>query len=553
MHAALRAFRAEVDAGGDPASHEVAWQKFRDALVATLATWQWKDIDRRIIYSQLNTVLGDFYIERARDLITAMQSVKEADPWMVNQFSGDYEIKEAWESRGSGWANSVTPEGWKGFYEHLGKARDYYAAALKLQPTYPEPAANMVTVAMGAGDRLNEDPRKWFDRAVAAQIDFEPAYRTYLNAILPRWGGSVRMMYSLGLECLATERYDTMVPWKYVTTLENIAYDQNTPDFWREPTVYENVRKVCEGYEKTDQTPRMKYFYPSYAAAVAWRSGHYDEARDALEKLGDHADAAQFARMRVVPKLAVSHAYAMAKSGGDAEAIAAAEAQAAAEKLDDAIASYEALAKKHDKDKSAFYIKSRLQQLRWQKQFATGDWVDIQPGDADLLGWGELHPKCTRDPADGALLASSQPNSNGANLTFEGLFPGHRFEFEATVEPPPGVKEFAAGVTFGRNDPFDAHGFFIRIDDQQRNLVNSWDQNTRHPFDPAPSYVLHVLVVDDKVHVHVNDVLLEHFRQMDYYLMVPKLYIGLGARSDPPGTPVKFRKMRIKKLEQMPE
>ncbi|MDH7501935.1 MAG: hypothetical protein QHJ82_04360 [Verrucomicrobiota bacterium] len=80
---------------------------------------------------------------------------------------------EAWKARGSGWANTVTPEGWKGFEDHLAKARAALTQAWKLHPQRPLAPCCMVTVAMGDSDA--NETRIWFDRAIEGQIDLQTA------------------------------------------------------------------------------------------------------------------------------------------------------------------------------------------------------------------------------------------------------------------------------------------------------------------------------------------------------------------------------------------
>lgn len=57
--------------------------------------------------------------------------------WLALKLQGAMEIEEAWKARGSGWANTVTPEGWKGFEDHLVKARAALTQAWKLHPQRP--------------------------------------------------------------------------------------------------------------------------------------------------------------------------------------------------------------------------------------------------------------------------------------------------------------------------------------------------------------------------------------------------------------------------------
>jgi hypothetical protein len=81
---------------------------------------------------------------------------------------------------------------------------------------------------MGAGESLNEKERDWFDKAVAAQFDYEPAYSSYLWASRPRWAGRSGGMYDFGVECAGTHRYDTRVPRFYMRVLHDIASETGT-------------------------------------------------------------------------------------------------------------------------------------------------------------------------------------------------------------------------------------------------------------------------------------------------------------------------------------
>src|SRR5262249_1184547 len=100
-----------------------------------------------------------------------LKASKDADPWVVDVFGGEYHTKAAWDARGNGPAISVTPERWKGFYEHLSQARECLVRAWKLEPSLPDAAERMITVAMGEGEESLETVRTWFDRAIAAKVD----------------------------------------------------------------------------------------------------------------------------------------------------------------------------------------------------------------------------------------------------------------------------------------------------------------------------------------------------------------------------------------------
>src|SRR5438552_1408112 len=112
--------------------------------------------------------------------------VEGTEPWMLNLIGGVYHIQAAWAARGRGFADTVTPEGCQGFGRHLAAARQCLNKAMALEPKFPEAAAYMIEVSMGQDDGQE---RIWFDRAVAAQIDYLPAYQYLRWALRPRWGG----------------------------------------------------------------------------------------------------------------------------------------------------------------------------------------------------------------------------------------------------------------------------------------------------------------------------------------------------------------------------
>ena len=545
MSAALREFRAEVETGGEPATHDPAWAKFRDSVHAILTSWDFKDIDRRIIFHHVEDIFDDLPTMRTGELVEGARTLPGADPWLVNMLDGRYQIQAAWEARTSNVASMVTPEGWKGFFDHLVKARDALTAAWKLRPDYPESAGYMITVAMGGESRLNEDPRQWFDRAVAAQIDYQLAYDRYLNTLLPRWGGSTAQMHQFALDCLNTNRFDTDVPWKYAVILEQIAWDLENPQFWQQPGVYENVAQMCAGYRRRNPPQISKDFYSSYEAAVAWRAGHYEQSRKLLNDLNKNVNSIAWRRMKAVPKLAMAHADLMAS---DPAPVQSAETQAGSGQIDGAVAAYQVLAPKHVADRGGYFIKSRLKQLQWQKEFEAGDWVDVQPADAELLGWGELDPAWSRG-ADGALVATPT-DAQGAFLVFEGLFGRDRFEVEAQVEFPEKSPSVMTGLFLSKNDPFAMRGLWLMKKPDQQFIWNDWRPNDRTPFTASKPTSVRLSVFEDQVMLVVNEQPVVKMPRMNWWTQAPKVYVGLGCRTDPPGGTVKFTKLRLRKLTE---
>ncbi|MCP4691384.1 MAG: hypothetical protein GY859_25290, partial [Desulfobacterales bacterium] len=116
------------------------------------------------------------FYERIRD-------IDGIDPWLLYMCEGEAEVDAAWEARGGGWAKKVSDEGWEGFRAHLQLARAALTEAWELRPDYPDAAGRMITVAMGGGAEPGEDEFFWFNRAVAAQMDFAPAYDALMLAL----------------------------------------------------------------------------------------------------------------------------------------------------------------------------------------------------------------------------------------------------------------------------------------------------------------------------------------------------------------------------------
>jgi hypothetical protein len=165
----------------------------------------------------------------------------------------------AWAARGQGAASTIGESDGARFEQHLVASIEAATKAFELCPQHPEAPVAMMQIlgVIGRSDEL----RVWFDRAVAAQLDFEPAYRIYLHYQQPRWGGSVRSLQKFGEECLATGRFDTFVPTCYVVAMQYVAMDLRKPlSVWQRDAVQkklEELEKGCAAAAKTNQQHRV--------------------------------------------------------------------------------------------------------------------------------------------------------------------------------------------------------------------------------------------------------------------------------------------------------
>jgi len=157
-------------------------------------------------------------------LVDAFEKSPKVDPWLTLILRGRIARRAAWDARGSGYASTVTKDGWSGFEKGIKEAKAAYEEAWRLHPEFPEAASLMVDIC---GSTCGGEMREWFDRAVALEMDMLGPYSSYVWYSRPRWGGSVEMMTAFAEACYATHRHDTMVPSYYATIMFQTVEDLN--------------------------------------------------------------------------------------------------------------------------------------------------------------------------------------------------------------------------------------------------------------------------------------------------------------------------------------
>ncbi len=366
------------------------------------------------------------------------------DPWIAAVVVGRDEIRRAWEARGSGSADEVTPEGWKGFQEHLARAREQLTKAHEMHPEFPEAAAAMITVSMGDG---SDEERLWFDRAVAAQFDHEPAYRSLgLNALLPRWGGSHEEMLEFGRQCLDSGRFDTIVPSIFLDAVLAIGAElPGIRDALAMPGVYDDCVRLCRGYVAAKASPQYVRLWQSHLAMLQWLTGHYADACATLDELQDEPlrQSLDVFRARLDDVVGESRLF----GGPHAEAFAAAEELIAADRLEEARAAYESLARKDGVHAAARKIvAARIATLKTAVALARYDWVDLQPP-ADLAGWRVVTGDWKAEP-DGTLVGTSGEGGRLKLLCEAELGPDLEVTAECDLVPRPAPGKTRERITF---------------------------------------------------------------------------------------------------------
>ncbi|HEY8241697.1 MAG TPA: hypothetical protein VIH35_09630 [Kiritimatiellia bacterium] len=403
--------------------------------------------EERLVILHFADAWEDMTTEQEEPLCRAIMTTPGISPWISKTVEGYLEIDLAWRSRGSGWASEVTEKGWKGFREHLDKARAALTAAWELRPDCPEAPAEMITVCMGGG--TDEEVREWFDHAVEAQFDYLPAYDKYIWALRPRWGGSHQAMYDFGLACLDTGRFDTDVPYQFFYVLETISGDMKSDQsLINLPATYKRLEEMFEGYLGV-KTGSALAFYKTLYAATAWKHSQYADAARLFDELGDGVQAWVVAE-HVEAGLADVRGESKLRAGPLGSEFARVETLAEKGSWGDALALCTSLESQVEAGSEvAAYLAMHRQKVEHERAFFSGEPVALLP-DASFSGWS-VKGGTWRLGDDGWIEGTS--NDAGLELVYDKPIEGD-FQCEATFVygTSPYKFKFNGGFVFGYGD-----------------------------------------------------------------------------------------------------
>jgi len=467
------------------------------ALRLTLSNGTYRKDERDVLLGHLANFIGPFSGADDDRLTKTILSTPKLDP-VVREFTlGKHHSKKAWEARGSGWANTVTEEGWAGFKAHLDKAEKHLTAVWKMDPKSHHAPELMIMVTRGS--------RTWFDRAVAARFDHDLAYERRRWFLYPRWGGSHQAMYEHGVECMETKRYDTQTPYELINVLREIAMDREMDfSFMRGGPMYDNARKVLTGYIASPHDPKHRDFYRTTLMGFAVRTGQWDDARRMLDAIKGAPDARAARSMGLLPSeniVGVIRAF----TGKTGPAVLKANGLRAQGKCDDALKLYESSLIASKDPSVRTYLLSVMMRTRWQKRFASGQWVRLNV-ERGLPGWLPTIGYWTVD-RDGALVGR---NTKKAALIWCNVNFGQSFELKAkleVLEAPYQVSK--VGLAFGSRDSMSDsprwHNCHFVVQGQKVFLGRNWGGNEGHDAAVKRANTLRIQKDRHVVSVWLND------------------------------------------------
>ncbi|MGA9780166.1 MAG: hypothetical protein ACLPRE_01765 [Limisphaerales bacterium] len=483
--------------------------------------------------------------------------VHQAGPayeWLALTLDGEREINAAWQARGSGYANTVTREGWQGFSEHLAKARNDLTLAWNMHPDFPLAPCRMMTVALG--DSGAEEMRTWFDRTVSAQADYDGAWSEMRWGLRPRWYGSEAALLALGRTAINTGRFDTDVPRKFFDCVADVESEMELPTgrhIYGRDNIWPELQTMYQGYiSNTAQQPVVAGWRGSYAI-VAYFAGKYDVAAEQLKALDWKLPPEKLTGWGM--DLSSMPLEVAARTGPLGKNISAAESNYQNGDLAASLHQFTVLQATTNTDvRTLEFIKIRLAALALEQQLQKGGWVDFMPSGNDDPGWVCSRGKMQRLP-DGTLEVRS--GSNG-HFIFSRARVGSNFEIRGEFEVVHSTtKYFQAGLVMGTPDvdAYEFLGFRIKRHPQQGDVAcfaQGWSRREivqrAKVNDGVNSFDFRLY--QGRITASVNGV--EVFKDAipNDALNLPEQDIraGLGAYNDTNDTIIRYRHIQIRKL-----
>lgn len=189
----------------------------------------------------------------------------------------------AWTARGGGFADTVTPEGWRLFRERLAQARALLDSdpALRTLPGYFQV---MQTVALGQQWERSEYDRLFAD-AVALAPDYEWFYFKKVTFLQPKWyGTSEDEWHQFALETAAAteakfgQTLYTRIVWS--------AIDATPRNMERFRAAHVDWPRMRKGFEELLQKYPDSLWNKNAFCFYAWASGDRETARKLFAELG---------------------------------------------------------------------------------------------------------------------------------------------------------------------------------------------------------------------------------------------------------------------------
>lgn len=189
-------------------------------------------------------------------------------------------IKYAWHARGSGYAKTVTEEGWRLFRERLDTARTMLEKSKSMTPRCPMWWLSRLTVAMGQGE-TPEHYEMMFQKAKALEPQFFGYDTARAQFLLPRWHGEPGDWEAAAEKEIERSGEYGLEIYARVVNAQRSFYNnvfKETKASWS---------KTMQGFEQMRKNyPNSKEVINHYGR-VAWLAGDREQTKKLIEEIGD--------------------------------------------------------------------------------------------------------------------------------------------------------------------------------------------------------------------------------------------------------------------------
>ena len=396
--------------------------------------------------------LAKFLYWRRSSLLEVMDRCR-GPKWVIGTLLGDMEVEEAWDKRGSGWASTVTDDGWKGFEHWLAKARGHLVSAWEEEKEAPWAASRMIAVTMAGHGVPGVDERPWFDRATAACFDHMASYEALLWAWRPRWGGSHELMLEFGKACADTKRYDTIVPSRLFKAVRDVAGELACKDTVHDdPELCRRVVEVQKGMVARAADENEAHYLRSFLVVNAFLTRDYETAAAALASLKKPLHTQAWERFDLYGKHAVVWKGMLGLFSSDKAAFGTFEkAEQAYVRFDLEVARqlYQEVLKSPEVVKSkdgARLVRMRLAAIAVEKRLQKGEWVKLAENERRLLWLSKTNDWWNHE--GGHLSLKNQWEGAVGQVVLNARV-GLDFEIKGRIDNPADLHHAQLGVLMG--------------------------------------------------------------------------------------------------------
>jgi hypothetical protein len=546
----------EEDRNDDEPTHQEEY--YKAGLQAVMDAASYAPGDDEILWHDTCHLFYTLHVEKHKADMEKLAQTPGFTPWVQEMMQGRLESALGWKSRGSGYSNTVTPEGFRGFAEKMPLAAAHFRKAWELRPDRADSAVQMIDILKAGFAEEEETTRLWFDRAVAAQFDATAAYYDYVWSLRPRWGGTVNAIRCLLLACALTDRPDTEVAEVTLKLVDFVRSDSNAEDeravlqspALKQPLLH-TARRLAEEASRVWERP----WRFADLGVYAWKAGEYALADDILRQVPVPFPRQSRRKLNLSGNEMEVRGQSAIYAIGMRQEWEEAEAAYADQKILQSLQICQDIASRFQNEPPAMLLE-RMAACKFETAFATGQWTKMQAS-PDMAEWHHLSGPWA-GLKDGTLQIAGQDAQ--AYLLHNGRV-GRDFELRGdyTVEGP---------------DPFQGLSIMIGYHRQRRESFlgcSQWNNDADGSVvtllrdfaqTSAPQLILrgddrtwrfHIFCKAGRVTFRLNhhDVLIEHLNQNkagEDFEMPETSLIGFCSHFLGLGTTTSIRHLEIRRL-----